>query len=82
MRLSIGGLVLVMAFVIGLGRFAQAQQQQQQAPREHSMTGCLAKSGDKFQLTNLAQGPMTVDIAESSHCGIVRESGAARRPQD
>ena len=65
MKFSIGGLVLVLAFVVGFGPLAQAQAPAG-APREHSMTGCLAKSGDKFQLTNLAQGPMTVDIAEST----------------
>ena len=62
MKVSIGGLVLVVAFVVGFMPVAQAQD----APKEHSMTGCLAKSGDKFQLTKLAQGPATVEIAESS----------------
>jgi hypothetical protein len=66
MKLSIGGLVLVVAFVIGLGPLAQAQGQQQQAPQPHDMTGCLAKAGEKFQLTNLERGPATVEIAESS----------------
>jgi len=62
MKFSIGGLVLVMAFVMGLGPVAQAQD----APKEHSMTGCLAKNGDNFQLTKLEKGPPTVEIAESS----------------
>jgi len=64
MKLAIGGLVLVMGMV--LGPLAEAQAQQQQAPQPHDMTGCLAKSGDKFQLTNLERGPATVEIAESS----------------
>jgi hypothetical protein len=62
MKFSIGGLVLVVAFVMGLGTVAQAQD----APRPHDMTGCLAKNGDKFQLTNLERGPDTVEIAEST----------------
>jgi hypothetical protein len=62
MKFSIGGLVLVMAFVMGWGTVAQAQD----APRPHDMTGCLAKNGDKFQLTNLERGPETVEIAEST----------------
>jgi len=62
MKFSIGGLVLVMAFVMGFGVLAQAQD----APQPHDMTGCLAKNGDKFQLTNLERGPATVEIAEST----------------
>jgi len=62
MKVSIGGLVLVMAFVLGAGPVAQAQD----APRPHDMTGCLAKSGDNYQLTNLERGPDVVDIAEST----------------
>ena len=65
MKMSIGGLVLVVAFVIGLGPLAQAQAPAG-APAPHDMTGCLAKSGEKFQLTNLERGPATVDIAEST----------------
>ena len=64
MKVSIGGLVLMVAFVIGFGPLAQAQQGG--APAPHDMTGCLAKNGDKFQLTKLAQGPATVEIAEST----------------
>ena len=66
MKVSIVGMVLVVAFVMGFGSLAQAQAPAAQAPKEHSMTGCLAKAGDKFQLTKLAQGPATVEIAESS----------------
>ncbi len=64
MKVSIGGLVLVMAFVMGFGPLAQAQQA---APAPHNMTGCLrAADAGKFRLTNLAQGPMVVEIAETT----------------
>ena len=69
MKVSISTLVFVVAFVLGVGTLAQAQAQQQQgAPAEHSMTGCLRAGADagKFRLTDLAQGPMTVEIAEST----------------
>ena len=59
MKFSIGGLVLVVAFVMGFSSLAQAQN-------AHDMTGCLAKNGDKYQLTNLERGPATVEIAEST----------------
>lgn len=62
MKVSIGGLVLVVAFVMGFGVLAQAQD----APKPHDMTGCLAKNGDKYQLTNLEKGPATVEIEEST----------------
>lgn len=65
MKVSIGGLVLVVAFVIGLGPVAQAQQQGG-APQPHDMTGCLAKNGDKFQLTNWNADRPPADIAEST----------------
>jgi hypothetical protein len=65
MKFSIGGMVLVVAFVLGFGPLAQAQAQGG-APAPHDMTGCLAKNGDKFQLTNLERGPATVEIAEST----------------
>lgn len=59
MKFSIGGLVLVMAFVLSFVPAAQAQ-------KEHSMTGCLEKNGDNYQLTHLEKGPATVPIEESS----------------
>ena len=64
MKVSIGGLVLVMAFVMGFGPLAQAQD----APREHSMTGCLKAGSEagKFMLTDLERGPDTVEIAEAT----------------
>ncbi|MBI4461111.1 MAG: hypothetical protein HY648_13780 [Acidobacteria bacterium] len=52
-------------FVLGFGLRGQSQQD---APREHSMTGCLQKGtdADAFQLTDLERGPKTVEIAESA----------------
>ncbi len=65
MKASIVMAVFVFVCVLGFGLFAQAQQD---APREHSMTGCLAKGADAntFKLTDLERGPSTVDIAEST----------------
>jgi small ligand-binding sensory domain FIST len=54
----------VVACVLGVGVRAQAQD----APKEHSMTGCLAK-GDAtgtFKLTDLEKGPKEVVIAETT----------------
>lgn len=67
MRVSIGMMALVVACVLGLGPLAQAQEQQR-PPGEHSMTGCLRAGTEagKFRLTDLAQGPMTVEIAETT----------------
>ena len=41
---------------------------QAQAPKEHSMTGCLAKGDDAgtFKLTDLASGPKVVVIASTT----------------
>ena len=67
MKVFIGMMALVVAFVIGFGPLAQAQ-----APAggggEHSMTGCLKAGAEagKFQLTNLERGPMVVEIAETT----------------
>ena len=65
MKASIVMAAFVFACVLGFGLFAQAQQD---VPREHSMTGCLAKGADAdtFKLTDLERGPSTVDIAEST----------------
>jgi len=67
MKVSIGMMALVVAFVIGFGPLAEAQAQAQ-APAEHAMTGCLRAGAEagKFRLTDLAQGPMTVEIAETT----------------
>jgi small ligand-binding sensory domain FIST len=54
----------VVACLLGFVLPAQAQD----APAEHSMTGCLAKGDDAgtFKLTNLAKGPKEVIIAETT----------------
>jgi hypothetical protein len=58
---------MVLAFTVsalGFGIRAEAQA----APKEHSMTGCLA-TGDEagtFKLTNLEKGPKEVVIAQST----------------
>ncbi|HEV7610606.1 MAG TPA: hypothetical protein VGO37_01880 [Steroidobacteraceae bacterium] len=55
---------LVVACVLGFGVRAQAQS----APKEHSMTGCLAKgdAAGTFRLTDLEKGPKEVVIAETT----------------
>jgi small ligand-binding sensory domain FIST len=52
------------ACVLGFGVGAQAQD----APKEHSMTGCLAKGDEAgtFKLTDLASGPKVVAIASTT----------------
>jgi hypothetical protein len=55
---------LMLAGILGFGLKGQTQD----APKEHSMTGCLAK-GDAdgtFKLTDLAKGPKEVNIAETT----------------
>ena len=65
MKASIVMAAFVCVCALGFGLRAQAQQD---APREHSMTGCLAKGADAntFKLTDLERGPDTVDIAETT----------------
>jgi hypothetical protein len=55
---------LVIACALGFGLVSEAQQQ---APREHSMTGCLAKGADAntYKLTNVER-VNNVDISEST----------------
>lgn len=55
---------LLVASVSGLSPPAQSQN----APQEHSMTGCLAKGDDArtFKLTDLEKGPPLVVIAQSA----------------
>jgi hypothetical protein len=55
---------MILAGAIGFGVRAQAQD----APKEHSMTGCLAKGSDAgtFMLTNVEKGPKEVVIAETT----------------
>ncbi len=63
MKASIVMAAFVLTCMLGFGLLAQAQD----APREHSMTGCLAKGDDgMFKLTDLETGPSMVDIAEST----------------
>lgn len=55
---------MVFASTLAFGIRAQAQG----APKEHSMTGCLAKGDDAgtFKLTDLEKGPKVVVIAETT----------------
>ena len=64
MKASIVATALIFACSLGYGIRAQAQD----APKEHSMTGCLAKGAadGTFQLTNVEKGPKTVEIAETT----------------
>ena len=64
MKIMIAMLALVCAFVVAPG----AKAQEKSAPKEHSMTGCLAKgtAPDSFILTDLASGPKQVGIVASS----------------
>ena len=62
MKASSGLAALLVAGVVAGGVRAHADE----APKEHSMTGCLAKGdGGTFKLTNVDQGP-TVVIAETT----------------
>jgi hypothetical protein len=64
MKTSIILTALLCACALGFGDGAQAQD----APKEHSMTGCLAKGDDAgtFKLTDLEKGPKVVVIAETT----------------
>ena len=64
MKASIVMTAFVLACAIGFGLRAQAQD----APKEHSMAGCLAKGADAgtFMLTDLEKGPKMVEIAETT----------------
>ena len=55
---------LLFAYSLVFGDRAQAQD----APKEHSMTGCLAQGDDAgtFKLTDLEKGPKVVVIAETT----------------
>jgi len=57
-------MAIVFACVLGLAVCSQAQD----APKEHSMTGCLQAGDDPgtFKLTNLEKGPKEVVIAETT----------------
>ena len=64
MKTSMIMAAFVLACAIGFSISAQAQD----APKEHSMTGCLAKGDDAgtFKLTDLEKGPKEVEIAETT----------------
>ena len=64
MKASIIMAAFVFACALGFGVRAQAQD----APKEHSMTGCLAKGADEgtFKLTDLEKGPKEVVIEETT----------------
>jgi len=65
MKASVVATAFVFACALAFGISAQAQDGG--APKEHGMTGCLAKGdGDMFKLTNLEKGPKEVMIAESA----------------
>jgi hypothetical protein len=58
-------LALFIACAVTLALGVKAQDS---APKEHSMTGCLAKGDapDTYQLTNLEKGPKSVGIVSST----------------
>src|SRR6185295_4539452 len=64
MKLSMIMIALALAWALSSGPRAQAQD----APKEHSMTGCLQKGADAstFKLTDLEKGPKEVVIAETT----------------
>ena len=65
MKASIVMTAFVFACSLGFGLRAQAPQD---APKEHSMTGCLQTGtvAGTFRLTDVESGPKTVEIAEST----------------
>ena len=62
------GSVLVAAFVFACMLSVGVRAQAQDAPKQHSMTGCLQKGADPgtFKLTDLEKGPKEVVIAETT----------------
>jgi hypothetical protein len=58
--------MIVSAFVLALALGLSPRAQAQDAPKEHSMTGCLQKTDAGFKLTDLEKGPKEVIIAEST----------------
>lgn len=61
MRKLIFAVLVACAFTISMGTSAQ------EAPKEHSMTGCLraGSAPGSYQLTDLEKGPKTVGIVSS-----------------
>jgi hypothetical protein len=66
MKASLIVAALAMACMLGFAVHTQAQDAA--APKEHSMTGCLAKGATDgtFKLTDLEKGPKEVVIAETT----------------
>ncbi|HEY2677656.1 MAG TPA: hypothetical protein VGI65_11865 [Steroidobacteraceae bacterium] len=64
MKTSIILTVSLFGCALGVADLSLAQD----APKEHSMTGCLAKGDDPgtFMLTDLEKGPKVVVIAETT----------------
>ena len=60
--------IVVVLFVSCAITLALGVRAQDAAPKEHSMTGCLAKGTEPgtFMLTDLEKGPKTVGIVSSS----------------
>jgi hypothetical protein len=69
-RLAMKGSIFagsVLAFVLVFAQGARAQDAQ--APKEHSMTGCLTSIGaapNAYQLIDIEKGPKSVGIVSSS----------------
>jgi hypothetical protein len=61
MKKLVFALLVACAFTISMGISAQ------EAPKEHSMTGCLraGTAPGSYELTDLAKGPKTVGIVSS-----------------
>jgi hypothetical protein len=64
MKLTVFMATFVFACVLGFGPRALPQD----APKEHSMTGCLMKGATDgtYELMNTGAGPKTVEISEST----------------
>ena len=62
---SVFATAIVCAFAVSL---TAAAAQEKMAPKEHTMSGCLAKgTGDMYTVTNTAEkGPKTIGIISSS----------------
>jgi hypothetical protein len=83
-KMILAVLVVACAFTISMGTRAQ------EAPKEHSMTGCLraGDAPDSYMLTDLEKGPKSVGIVSSAanlkpHVGHKIEiTGTAVAPAD
>ena len=64
MRASLLGTAIVCAFVVSV---AAVQEKPAGPPKEHTMSGCVAKSGTGFVVNNSAEkGPKVIGIVSSS----------------